>query len=76
MKFKLKCHPSILSDVDCPLGTNRDVEIQISANSENFCTKVQVNIELSGTLKAYEEETHINRKDAFLLVKYHISKEK
>eukprot|EP01080_Neovahlkampfia_damariscottae_P013046 gene13046-8183_t len=67
MNFKLKCHPSITNAADCPLDANRDVSIEISANSENFCSVVNVNINLSGTLKAYQDITHTIRKDAFLL---------
>eukprot|EP01080_Neovahlkampfia_damariscottae_P012524 gene12524-6347_t len=67
MKLKLKCHPSITNAADCPLDSNRDVTIEISANSENFCSVVNVNINLSGTLKSYQDVSHTIRKDAFLL---------
>eukprot|EP01080_Neovahlkampfia_damariscottae_P005533 gene5533-9355_t len=67
MKLKLKCHPSITNAADCPVDSNRDVTIEISANSENFCSVVNVNINLSGTLKSYQDVSHTIRKDAFLL---------
>eukprot|EP01080_Neovahlkampfia_damariscottae_P003115 gene3115-5285_t len=67
MKYQLKCHPSITNAADCPLDANREVTIEISANSENFCSVVNVNINLSGTLKAYQDVSHTIRKDAFLL---------
>eukprot|EP01080_Neovahlkampfia_damariscottae_P000982 gene982-9889_t len=67
MNFKIKCHPLITNIDDCPLTTNRDVVVEISANSESFCSVVNININLSGTLKAYQDEFHKIRKDAFLL---------
>ena len=67
MKFVLKCHPSITNAADCPLDANRAVEIDISANSENFCSVVSVDIKLTGTLRAYQDEAHTIRKNAYLL---------
>jgi histidyl-tRNA synthetase len=65
MTFKLQCHPSISNPVNCPMDTN--VNIEISANSEDFCTAVNVNIDLTGTLKSYQDAARANPKDAFLL---------
>jgi hypothetical protein len=67
MTLKLQCHPSISNPINCPLDANRDVNIEISANSEDFCTAVNVNIDLTGTLKSYQDATHTVVKDAFLL---------
>jgi hypothetical protein len=67
MTFKLQCHPSIENPINCPLDANRDINIEISANSEDFCTTVNLNIDLTGTLKSYQDETHTIVKDAFLL---------
>jgi hypothetical protein len=67
MTLKLQCHPSISNPVNCPLDANRDVNIEISANSEDFCTAVNVNIDLSGTLKSYQDAAYATPKDAFLL---------
>jgi hypothetical protein len=67
MTLKLQCHPSITNPVNCPLDANRDVNIEISANSEDFCTAVNVNIDLTGTLKSYQDDSHTIVKDAFLL---------
>jgi hypothetical protein len=52
---------------NCPLDANRDVNIEISANSEDFCTAVNVNIDLTGTLKSYQDAARATPKDAFLL---------
>ena len=67
MKFVLKCHPSITNAADCPLDANKNVDIEISANSEDFCSVVNVNINLSGSLKAYQDVSHTITKNAFLL---------
>jgi len=66
--FKLSCHPSITNPANCPLDlNNNNVRIQISANSENFCTAANVNINLVGTLTSYSDNTYQVPKNAFLL---------
>jgi len=66
-RFKLGCHPSITNPSNCPLTGNEEAIIQFDSNSEDFCTQVQMNIELTGTLKSYQESTFQNLKNSFLV---------
>jgi hypothetical protein len=66
-KFKYKCHPSITKDELCPLSEkDKNVEIVLDVNSENFCSSLNVNVDISGNIKSYKDDSYSNLKDIFL----------
>jgi len=68
-KLKIKCHPLITNPADCPLSSNTDNNtaiVQIDINSEDFCTKAEIDIKLTGNLKSYEDAALTVEKNAFL----------
>jgi len=66
-KFKISCHPSITDPKNCPLDpNNRDALIEISANSETFCAKAKVTIDLFGGLSSFADKTFQTPKSSFL----------
>merc|ERR1711916_243488 len=64
-RIKLKCNS--LFQGNCPLGSSGEfAQIQIDVNSEEFCTAVNLDIKLKGSLKSYEDNQYTTPKSAFL----------
>jgi hypothetical protein len=61
--FKLKCDPNFLSN--CGINTNDTIKVQISANSEDFCTVANVDIKLTGILQTFQDEQYQNTSTSF-----------
>jgi hypothetical protein len=66
--FVLKCHPSITNPANCPLDpANRSVKILFTANSEDFCSVARVEINISGILQSFSDNTYSVQKNSFLM---------
>lgn len=67
--YTIKCKPSVQSN--CPLDSNTNkVSIVFTLTSSNLCAQVIDDIDISGYLTTYGDQTHQTPKDDFILNQY------
>jgi hypothetical protein len=67
INFKLRCHPSIIDPVNCPLdSSNNDAVATLTVDSENFCITAGVNVGLVGTLNSYSDAAFTITRSAYV----------
>jgi hypothetical protein len=65
-QFKFKCNPTITRDEICPLGDgDKLVNVVLDVNSEDFCSSLKVNVDIQGSIKAYQDDSYSTLKSIF-----------